>query len=140
MVIARDAGAKAQIKLRLKEPLRAKLAAEAKQNEVSLNTEIVQRLNTSLAEENMGGVVFGSRDVFVCALLVARFIKMLEKKRNTKVSQDPDLFPESLRAAALYWKLISARIAEVISDSEKIEQIDVEELLENWQVAADILR
>jgi hypothetical protein len=39
---------KAQIKLRLKEPLRAQLADEARRNEVSLNTEIVQRLKASL--------------------------------------------------------------------------------------------
>ena len=55
MAITRDAAAKAQIKLRLKEPLRARLAAEAKRNEVSLNTEIIQRLQTSLNEEEQEG-------------------------------------------------------------------------------------
>jgi len=121
----------AQIKLRLKEPLRARLAAEAKQNEVSLNTEIIQRLHTSLTEEDMGGVVFGSRDIFVCTALVARFIRIIERKRNKKISEDPSLFPDALAASAIYWKTISSKISEITSDPEKIEKVDIEELLEN---------
>lgn len=46
----RERDATVQLKLRMKEPLRAELAAEAERNGVSLNSEIVNRLQRSLTE------------------------------------------------------------------------------------------
>jgi hypothetical protein len=84
--------AKAQIKLRLREPLRAKLEAEAKQSGFSLNTEIVRRLENSLTEEEMGGIVFRDKEMFTLVNLFASVVRAFEINRGKKWSEDMEIF------------------------------------------------
>src|SRR5829696_6247546 len=112
MEIERDPTAKAQLKLRVREPLRALLAERAKQNETSLNTEIAMRLQTSLRDEDMGEVVFGDRRTYVLISQVARIIRIFEIKRGKTIVQDTSLFSDALGAAKLVWEKILAQSAE----------------------------
>lgn len=56
-MIKRKPTAKAQIKVRLQETLRSRLEMEAKKHGVSLNQEIVRRLERSLEQELIGQAV-----------------------------------------------------------------------------------
>lgn len=64
--------------MRLREPLRARLEAEAKRNGYSLNTEIVRRLEESIREEDPGARVFGSDEMFATMDTLARLIRAIE--------------------------------------------------------------
>jgi hypothetical protein len=124
MAIEREATAKAQIKLRLRETLRADLAEQAKQNECSLNTEIVMRLQNSLRDEQRGEATFGSRNIFILVSLVARLIKTLENKRGKKVCEDVDIFPVALNGAKLFWQVMLDECSSAVS-ADTIEAIDI---------------
>jgi hypothetical protein len=70
--------ATAQLKVRLREPLRARLEAEADRNGYSLNTEIVRRLEASIRDEDIGAVLFGDRDLYHCMDALARLVRAVE--------------------------------------------------------------
>jgi hypothetical protein len=90
-MVERDSSAKAQIKLRLREPLRAMLEEEAKKGGFSLNSEIVRRLQNSLVEEDIGAAVFHDREVFALANLFAVLVRAYQIQRKKKWSSDPEI-------------------------------------------------
>ena len=102
---ARADTVKAQIKLRLREPLRARLETEAKQNGYSLNTEIVRRLEQSIRDEELGDVIFGDRDVFNSAYIIAGLIRAFEVHTGKKLREDLSIFGMALEAAKRFGSL-----------------------------------
>ena len=68
----RGQDAVAQLKARLREPLRARLEASAKVRGVSLNTELVDRLEQSFAREDSFG---GSEMANMARLMAAAFLR-----------------------------------------------------------------
>jgi hypothetical protein len=87
----RDPGTRATLTLRLREDLRKKLEAEARNKEYSLNTEIVRRLENSLLDENIGSIVFHDKDVFTLANLFATLIRAYQIKYKKTWSEDPEI-------------------------------------------------
>lgn len=83
---------KAQVGLRLPEPLRARLEAEAKEWGYSLNNEIVRRLGLSLQDDDLGKLVFGDGDIFHCAYVFAGIIQALERHTGKRVREDSSIF------------------------------------------------
>ena len=79
--------AKAQIKLRLREPLRAELEAEAKRRGFSLNMEIARRLENSLVEEKRGNIVFGDEEMFILMNTFASVLRAFEINRQKNGSK-----------------------------------------------------
>ena len=90
-----------QLKARMKEPLRAKLEAAAEARGVSLNAEMIHRLEQSFAEEKTqsfveavaaGGVYasFGRDDIFLAARLLANTIQMIEARTGKIWMDDPE--------------------------------------------------
>src|SRR4051812_17946005 len=96
---ARDRSAKAQLKLRLPEPLRARLEVEAKGNGYSLNYEVMRRLEQSIQNDDMGNLVFGDQDIFRSVYLIAGIIRALEKKTGHRLANDPKIFVDALEAS-----------------------------------------
>jgi hypothetical protein len=71
MASSREAAATVDIKIRMKEPLRAKIEEAAKNHGVSMNAEMVSRLNNSFTEEQtLGGPSLLS--LFLAAADIAR--------------------------------------------------------------------
>jgi hypothetical protein len=96
----RDETAKAQIKLRLREPLRAKLEEEAKKGGFSLNSEIVRRLENSLLGDQIGSNVFDNKDVFALANIFATLVRAYQIQREKRWQEDPEIC--KLAADTLY--------------------------------------
>jgi hypothetical protein len=85
----RDAAAKAQLKVRLREPLRARLEAEAKRNGYSLNTEIVRRLEGSIRDDDLGAIIFGDPQIFGLMDTIARMIRAIEINDGKPWTENP---------------------------------------------------
>ncbi len=69
---ARSQDAVVQLKTRMREPLRARLEASAKERGVSLNTELVDRLEQSFTKENSFG---GPQIANMARLMAAAFLR-----------------------------------------------------------------
>ena len=67
-----------QLKARMKEPLRAALEAAAEAKGVSLNAEMVYRLEQSFEEEREFYAPFGKLETFLVARLLAIAIHTIE--------------------------------------------------------------
>jgi hypothetical protein len=106
----RDKSSRAQLKLRLPEPIRARLEAEAEQNGYSLNWEVVRRLDQSIKEDDLGNLIFGNRDIFHAAYLFAGIIDALERKTGKKFSSDPSIFDMAVEAMKRYSTLVPAGV------------------------------
>ncbi len=79
---------RAQIKLRLREPLRARLETEAKKNGYSLNTEIVRRLEVSVRDQDLGAVLFRDQAMFGTMDTLARLIRAVEIHTGHRWNED----------------------------------------------------
>ena len=92
---SREASATVDIKIRMKEPLRAKIEEAAKNHGVSMNAEMVSRLDQSFIEEqSLGGPSLHS--VFLAAADMARSQSYaaglnLEDFLKAKWVQNPEL-------------------------------------------------
>jgi hypothetical protein len=72
MTNTRSRGAVVQLKARMREPLRARLEAAAKRRRVSLNAELVDRLERSFAKDDaFGGLVIAN----AARLMAAAFLQ-----------------------------------------------------------------
>jgi hypothetical protein len=92
----REATDRVTLTLRLKEPLRAKLEALARSNDLSLNAEIVRRLEGSIRDDELGAVIF--RDVQTYALMdwQARLIRAIERKNEKRWDEDRATYFEAI--------------------------------------------
>jgi hypothetical protein len=90
-MVERDETAKAQIKLRLREPLRAKLEEEAKKRAFSLNSEVIRRLENSLLDEQIGSIVFHDKDVFALANIFTTIVRAFQIQRKKMWHEDPEI-------------------------------------------------
>jgi hypothetical protein len=91
-MVERAENAKAQLKVRLREPLRARLEAEARNNGYSLNTEIVRRLEESIREEDFGARVFGDDEMFATMDTLARLIRAVELRTGKPWTADRETY------------------------------------------------
>ena len=98
-----------QLKARMKEPLRAKLEAAAEANGVSLNAEMVHRLELSFAEEKSQAEIsdgavrefyapFGKPETFLVARLLANAIHTIEAVTGKNWMDDPEAHRQTQEA------------------------------------------
>jgi hypothetical protein len=101
----RDGTAKAQLKVRLREPLRARLEADAKRYGYSLNTEIVRRLEASIRDDDLGAIIFGGEEMFAVMDTLARIIRAVEMHTGKRWGEDPATY---LRAVETICRLLKS--------------------------------
>ncbi len=94
-----------QLKARMKEPLRAALEAAAEAKGVSLNAEMVHRLEQSFAEEKSREEAvdavydsFGKLETFLLARLLANAIELIEAKTGKNWMDDPEAHRQTQEA------------------------------------------
>ena len=91
-----------QLKARMKEPLRAKLEAAAEAKGVSLNAEMVHRLEQSFAEEKSQArefyAPFGKPETFLVARLLANAIHTIEAVTGKNWMDDPEAHRQTQEA------------------------------------------
>jgi hypothetical protein len=80
--------AKAQLKVRVREPLRARLETEARKNEYSLNTEIVRRLEASVRDQDLGAVLFRDQQMYGLMDTLARLVRAIELHEGHRWDED----------------------------------------------------
>jgi hypothetical protein len=76
----------------LREPLRAELEALAHEKNISLNAEIVQRLQVSIADEKTGQAIFGDRNTYVLVSVIARTLDGLGDKMGKTWYNDKEIY------------------------------------------------
>jgi hypothetical protein len=87
-VANRSGTAKAQLKVRCPEPLRARLEASAKHHEWSLNSEIVLRLEGALFQGDIAKTIFGDEEIFAAVYVIAQVIRQVQKIEGKKLKDD----------------------------------------------------
>ena len=95
---------KVQLKVRLKEPLRAKIEAAAKRSGVSLNAETVQRLEQTFRREDAREAVreaiyvaFGGPEGFNLALKIAAARQTAENIVGAPIAKNDEAFHVAVR-------------------------------------------
>ena len=79
LTMLRPKSATVDLKIRMKEPLRARIEKAARSNGLSLNAEVVQRLDRSLQEEDVIRRVLGTEDTFALVRLISQAKEMIER-------------------------------------------------------------
>jgi len=92
----REAADRVTLTLRLKEPLRAKLEALARSNDVSLNAEMVRRLEGSIRDDDLGAVIFGDAQMYALMDMQARLIRAIERKNKKRWDEDHATYFEAV--------------------------------------------
>jgi len=92
----REATDRVTLTLRLKEPLRAKLEALARFNDLSLNAEIVRRLEGSIRDDDLGPVLFGDAQTYALMDWQARLIRAIELKNKKRWHEDRGTYFEAV--------------------------------------------
>ena len=150
----REQSATIQLKIRMKEPLRAALEKAAQERGVSLNSEAVKRLELSFEEQKResliaaqaaGGVYasFGGLDTFTIMRLLANVINSLEVTSKTSWRGDPKAFAVVRRACNSILELFRPGQELRISDStlasgaaateaEHLGSEVADRVMENW--------
>lgn len=98
-----------QLKLRMKEPLRAAIERSAEERGVSMNADVIDRLERSFDRERMVEHLFGGPEVFGIAQIIARAMHErlrdvgLRKRRALEVPtawlMDPYAYDQAVTAA-----------------------------------------
>ena len=97
------------LKVRMKEPLRAKIETSAKKSGISLNAEVVRRIESSFEAEKRESLIasqatgslyasFGGLEGFMVMRLLANAISTMEITSERKWREDPALFAEVKKA------------------------------------------
>ena len=81
-----------QLKARMKEPLRAKLEAAAEEKGISLNAEMVHRLERSFSDEDSLANEFGGIDDYRVAKLLFAIIPLIEAQTGKSWRRDQATF------------------------------------------------
>ena len=121
-----------QVGLRMKEPLRADLEEAARRRGVSLNAELVARLEKSLEDDQRIEEVFGSAELFGLMKAVASIMEMIGG--NARMLAGPRFGPAPARPHSwidhpyAYDQAFQAacRVLEAVRPSGPIELPDVE--------------
>jgi hypothetical protein len=92
----REATDRVTLTLRLKEPLRAKLEALARSYDLSLNAEIVRRLEGSIRDDDLGTVLFRDAQTYALMDWQARLIRAIELKNKKRWDEDPATYFEAV--------------------------------------------
>lgn len=92
-MVARRQSDNVQIKLRLKEQLRARIEENAQIHGVSINSEIVNRLEQSLTEQE---VLYGNSYTQKLLQTLAGAISIIEHKTGKRWIDDEDTFSKAL--------------------------------------------
>jgi hypothetical protein len=87
----------AGMKIRLREPLRARLEGEAKRKRISLNKELVARVEQSFTKDDAITEAFGGPDLRKVAMLMASAFainggRTAEEKSLDRWTNDPDCY------------------------------------------------
>jgi hypothetical protein len=85
----RKKSATVDLKLRMKEPLRAKIAATAKKNGVSMNSEIVERVERSFQKDQALHESFGDESAYRLLLFFSNYASLIETEMQ---EDDPERF------------------------------------------------
>jgi hypothetical protein len=125
----RESTAKAQLKLRLREPLRARLEAEAKRNGYSLNTEIVRRLEASIRDEDIGAIMFGDAQMFGLMDFLARIIRAIEIDAGKPWTEDGETY---LRTVETIYRIL--KMPQVMASGKYPH--GVRDIADFWALAA----
>jgi hypothetical protein len=99
----RDETQRVQVGLRMREWLRERLETEAKRHDVSLNTEITARVETTLRDEELGGTIFRDRATYVLLDEFARLLRFTEHNRGKRWTEDR---PTLLLALRIFQRLV----------------------------------
>jgi hypothetical protein len=92
----REATDRVTLTLRLREPLRAKLEALARSNDLSLNAEIVRRLDGSIRDDDLGTVLFRDAQMYALMDWQARLIRAVERKNKKRWDEDHATYFEAV--------------------------------------------
>ncbi len=110
--MARKSTARAQLKVRLKEPIRAKLERAAKRRGVSLNAEIVNRLEQTLLEDD----AFGGPELNHFARLMASKFA-IGGQRGAAARQHPEWKPDRwINDPACYQAAVASVVDALLSE------------------------
>jgi hypothetical protein len=88
----RNETAVAQLKVRLREPLRARIEADAKRFGHSFNTEIVRRIEQAIRDDDYGLAVFRSEEIFAVVSSFAHVIRAYEIQSGKKIGEDSAIY------------------------------------------------
>ncbi len=98
--MARKKSATIDLKVRMKEPLRAQIEKAAKQAGISMNAEIVSRLQRSFGEEEnlrwAFSQMFRDEALFQILRSVASVIRLMEEQHGKPWHQDPNTRHEAV--------------------------------------------
>lgn len=110
----RRKSATVQLKVRMKEAVRAALAAAAEEHEVTLNAEVVDRLEKSIGREKARHEEFGGRELYGLLKMMAGAAAMIEERRGGKKwSED---YETGMAARAAWQTLITQAIPPMPDD------------------------
>ena len=109
MKMRRPKSATVDLKVRMKEPLRAKIESSAKKHGVSLNAEIVRRTEESFRKEDRDGLIvakavggiyasFGGLPTFQAMRFLADAISLIETRTGDSWETDPKTCDEVEKA------------------------------------------
>lgn len=93
---ARQKTATVQLKVRMKEPLRAQLEKAAKARGVSINADVVDRLENSFRYQED---VFGGRRTFILMKLAADIFHIVEENTGKRWDDDEETFELAINKA-----------------------------------------
>lgn len=103
-MVERKSTAKAQLKVRLREPLRAQLEVAARNAGWSLNTEIVRRLEASVRDDDLGAIIFGDAVMYAMMDCLARAIRGVEKYMGKTWTEDAETYQLAVELACAVLK------------------------------------
>jgi hypothetical protein len=119
-----------QLGLRMKEPLRAELEKAAKRHGLSMNAEIVRRLETSFAQEQRLADVFGSEELFALMRGIAGVMDNIGQRLTREGGErggwihDPQAYANSLQIAATMLNTLALQGGEALTKHEHFPQIE----------------
>lgn len=106
----RKQSATVQLKTRMKEPLRARLEEAAKDRGVSLNSELVDRLERSFERENNIIQSIGGLEYFALLAMLGNAVKLVEEQTGRKWQQDFETREQVKQAIATIFDAISPKL------------------------------
>jgi hypothetical protein len=107
----RNETATAQLKVRLREPLRARIEAAAKRSGHSLNTEIVGRLERSITDDDYGLAIFGSEEIFTVVTALAQVIRAHEIDSGKKIREDFGIYFKAIETISRFLQVAPTMLA-----------------------------
>src|SRR4051794_22258842 len=96
-----------QLKIRTKEPLRAMLEKAAKERGVSMNQEIIDRLQKSAEYDRRIEEIFGGHEIYDLVRIIAAILAAtLHRKEGDKLLDDPARYDRAVSAVTNVLKVM----------------------------------